>query len=524
MAGFSENLSSVYFVSTEKLTGSQQNSEGAEAAAGAQNLYLRKAGGGFVFIARVLGNPNLAEIKPSLRRSRVSPDGLHLAFSTASRLTEYDNTDVLTGTLDSEVYLYDAEVGPVGTLRCVGCNPSGARPHGTLGTASTIPGWFEQLHPSRLLSADGNRLFFNSFDGLVPRDQNTAMDVYLWQRASGQADCQTLGAEYFAADSGGCLSMISGGQGPQNAEVLDASVDGRDLFFTTGVSLLPQDPAQVDVYDARIGGGFPQPEVLSICNVDADNCRPPTQGPSSPSPASNAKGSGNPPAKTKPKKCPKGKHRVTKKGKSRCVPNKKKAKKGKAANKSGRARDEEPRQEPCRSEPADPRPRGSRPGRLRAQRIQLGLHQPRQIPGAESRDPSLRSDDLAVLRHGPLPQPGPARSARRRVKDVTVSLPPGFVGDPTAVTTCSSVAFSEVPPKCPASSQVGTVEAFARARASCSNSPLQHRAAARPGPNIGFQFVKVPVTVDFRVNPDPPFNVPAPLTTPPTRCRSMARG
>ena len=333
--GFSENLSSVYFVSTEKLTGSQQNSEGAEAVAGAQNLYLRKAGGGFVFIARVQADETV--IKPFLRRSRVSPDGLHLAFSTASRLTEYDNTDVLSGTLDSEVYLYDAEVGPVGTLRCVGCNPSGARPHGTLGTASTIPGWFEQLHPSRLLSADGNRLFFNSFDGLVPRDQNTAMDVYLWQRASGQADCQTLGAEYFAADSGGCLSMISGGQGPQNAEVLDASVDGRDLFFTTGVSLLPQDPAQVDVYDARIGGGFPQPEVLSICNVDADNCRPPSQGQSSPSPSSNAKGSGNPPAKTKPKKCPKGKHRVTKKGKSRCVPNKKKAKKGKAANKSGRA-------------------------------------------------------------------------------------------------------------------------------------------------------------------------------------------
>ncbi|HYJ21923.1 MAG TPA: hypothetical protein VEW07_07870 [Solirubrobacterales bacterium] len=340
VAGFSEDISRIYFVSTAVLTGTQQNSEGEQALAKAQNLYLRKAGGGFVFVARIRGGEDLlAALKPSTRSSRVSPDGLHLAFTSVARLTDYNNTDALSGMLDSEVYLYDAASGPAGELSCIGCNPSGARPQGRLslgiGIASTLPGWPEQLHPSRLLSADGDRLLFNSVDTLVPRDHNTVSDVYMWQRAAGQAECQTLGAEYFVAAAGGCISLISDGVGSQGAEVIDSSTDGRDIFFTTGVSLLPQDPAQIDLYDARVGGGFPQPIPSDPCEVDADSCRPATQAPSPPVPGSNTPRSGNP--VPKPPKCPKGKHRVTKKGKSKCVPNKKKAKKGKQTGKNGRA-------------------------------------------------------------------------------------------------------------------------------------------------------------------------------------------
>ncbi len=342
VAGFSEDLGQLYFVSVEALTGAQQNSEGAEALAGAQNLYLRKAGGGFVFIARLTGNQNLADTQPFARRSRVSPDGEHLAFATASRLTGYDNTDAQNGVPDSEVYLYDADSGPVGKLSCIACNPSGARPHGVLSagiaTSSTLPGWPEALHPSRLLSADGNRVLFNSFDTLVPRDRNSAIDVYIWQRAASQSGCEALGAEYFAAAAGGCISLISGGQGGQSSEVIDASADGRDVFFTTELSLLPQDPAQIDLYDARVGGGFPQPIAPAVCNVDAGNCQGgPAPAPNPPAPSSNVKRAGNPPVK--PGKCPKGKHRVTKKGKSSCKPNKKKKahKKHKSANKKGRA-------------------------------------------------------------------------------------------------------------------------------------------------------------------------------------------
>ena len=345
VAGISEDARRVYLISTEALSGAQQNSEGDVAVGGRQNLYLHEAGAGgpLVFIATLTG-PSVPEtgagaVKPVLRESRVSSDGLHLAFSAATRLTAYDNTDISGAVPDTEAYLYDAAPGGAGKLACVGCNPGGSRPQGQvsvgIGIATSIPGWQEQLHPSRLLAADGSRLLFNSLDALVPRDTNGIGDVYLWQRAANKAGCEALQAEYFVAASGGCISLISGGQGTQPSEVIDASADGRDAFFTTGVSLLPQDPAQIDLYDARIGGGFPQPPTQDRCNVDADNCRAQGQAPSAPAPTSTNKGPGNPPP-PKPK-CPKGKHRVTQKGKSKCVPNKKKASHKKKANKKGRA-------------------------------------------------------------------------------------------------------------------------------------------------------------------------------------------
>ena len=112
----------------------------------------------------------------------------------------------------------------------------------------------------------------------------------------------------------------------------------------------------------------------------------------------------------------------------------------------------------------------------------------------------------------PYPNPDLPEVPAGDVKDVTVSLPPGFVGDPTAVTACSSVAFSEVPPKCPASSQVGSVEAFVSGPGIMFPVTL-YNIEPPPGEvlKMGFHFVNVPVTIDFRVNPDPPFNVLASL-------------
>src|SRR5262249_43817405 len=61
--------------------------------------------------------------------ARVSPNGRYFAFMSAARLTGYDNTDQNSGRADEEVYLYDSENA---SLRCVSCNPSGARPFGVL--------------------------------------------------------------------------------------------------------------------------------------------------------------------------------------------------------------------------------------------------------------------------------------------------------------------------------------------------------------------------------------------------------
>jgi DNA-binding beta-propeller fold protein YncE len=331
VAGIGEDASRIYLVSTEALTGAQQNSEGEEAQAGARNLYLYEAGVGFVFVARVSSIDTFGDIKPTFRSTRLSPDGLHLAFTSQARLADYDNTEVAAGLPAREVYLYDADgSGGPGELRCLSCNPSGARPRGrNLGssqaprwTAAKIPGWTEQLSPTRLLSADGDRLFFESYDDLLPRDSNGKKDLYEWQRASGEEACTKAGADLYVPSAGGCLSLISSGQSAEDTELIDASEGGRDVFFTTGSSLLPQDPGLVDVYDARVNGGYPPPaKPPAICEGEA--CQGAAFAPNDPTPASAAfKGAGNVKDSVSRSRCPKGKRKARKGGKSRCVPRK----------------------------------------------------------------------------------------------------------------------------------------------------------------------------------------------------------
>ncbi|HKH75628.1 MAG TPA: hypothetical protein VKA51_01600, partial [Rubrobacteraceae bacterium] len=268
--------------------------------------------------------------------TRLSGDGSHLAFVSQASLTGYDNLEAQTGEPAIEVYLYDTASEEV---RCVSCNPSGARPAARkFAEGATVryvaammaPGESQTFAP-RALSADGNRLFFESFDALLPSDLNEAMDVYEWQRAPDAATCKAKGMELFVPASGGCLALISSGQDEADSEFADASPDGSDVFIRTLSSLVPQDPGQVDVYDVREGGGFPPPAPpLPPC--EGESCPKPvpappvgtgiaTQGPSS----------GN----VVKKSCPKGK--ALKKGK--CVKKaNKKSKKAKGKKKAAKNR------------------------------------------------------------------------------------------------------------------------------------------------------------------------------------------
>jgi hypothetical protein len=118
----------------------------------------------------------------------------------------------------------------------------------------------------------------------------------------------------------GCINLISSGK------ETDAAERGDNVFFATPVSLLPQDLGSLDIYDARVDGGFSE-SGSEPCQGEA--CLPPLTPPSAlPTPASVAyNGPGNV-KPIKPKKCPKGKRRVKRKGKVRCV-KKKKGKSGK---------------------------------------------------------------------------------------------------------------------------------------------------------------------------------------------------
>ena len=96
------------------------------------------------------------------------------------------------------------------------------------------------------------------------------------------------------------------------------------------------------------------------------------------------------------------------------------------------------------------------------------------------------------------------------LKDMTVSLPPGFVGDPTVIPTCSGAEF--VNENCPAATQVGFNDVTATGPEQVFHV-FVYNLVPPPGipAKLGFHVVKVPVTIDLKVNEDPPFNVLAVL-------------
>jgi hypothetical protein len=325
VAGVSMDARRVYFVSEEDC--------GGEGQAGQRNLYLYEAGeecgaGEMDFVAELTAGdavpvPSREEfsttaLEPSLRWTRVTPDGLGAAFGSFAQPTGYDNTDRKSGAADAEVYLYDATAnGGAGKLVCASCNPSGARPVGVnliiddsnreFWAAAQIPAWENNLYASRALSEDGNRLFFESSDALTPRDTNGLLDVYQWE-APGTGSCKES-SPGFSPSNGGCLGLISTGQAAQDARFHDASPNGSDVFFSTIESLLGQDYGLIDVYDARIGGGFPEPPPPPV-ECEGENCQHPPGAPEYTTPSSLlSDGPGNLAASPARSRCAKGKVR-----------------------------------------------------------------------------------------------------------------------------------------------------------------------------------------------------------------------
>jgi hypothetical protein len=300
--------------------------------AGKPNLYLAEGGDAAAFVGSLAVGTDTAETaryavisaEPQRRTARVSPDGLHAAFTSSARLTHYDNTDAKSGAQDLEVFRYGATGG--GELLCVSCNPSGGRPvggvlpKGAVPAAGTIPVWFTALYPGRMLAPDGSRLYFEAADALVPRDANGTTDVYQWEEP-GMGGCDEEDAD-FSAKNGGCVSLISSGQSSGEAHILDASQSGEDVFFTTAASLVGWDYGLIDIYDARVDGGLAGPPApAGECEGEA--CQNPAPAPQARPPASlQYQGPGNlaqAKKKKKARRCPKGKRKVKRKGKVRCV-------------------------------------------------------------------------------------------------------------------------------------------------------------------------------------------------------------
>jgi DNA-binding beta-propeller fold protein YncE len=262
-AAVSDDATSVYFVALGELA--------PGATRGARNLYLWRQGEGVRYVATL--DPTGASANDGVdsplwrlawqdiggRGARVSTDGERLLFGSYAQLDPaYDTTEdspedcgdpEVAGERCRQIYLYDAPSDRISCLTCVAGVPVNGdanlfgngddrRPADQNGRPVEAP-----MDLPRNLLADGRRAFFETARPLVTADENNAIDVYEWEDSD--------------LDGEGDLRLISSGRGASDSKFLDASLSGRDVFFTSRDRLVGIDTDnQIDLYDARVGGGI----------------------------------------------------------------------------------------------------------------------------------------------------------------------------------------------------------------------------------------------------------------------------
>jgi hypothetical protein len=334
----SRNGSYVYFVSPSEIGG-----EGNE---GEPNLYVwSRADDSTTFIATV--EPHDVELRRNSQEqkganlaswtfavapdkeaivglgasdTRSTPDGSVFLFQTSAQLTSFNNVEsspedcldrFTGGERCPQAYLYDTATEE---LTCVSCPPQGTGP--ATGHVEFYEwGVISDLNPPNNLTTDGNTVVFESTEDLLPQDGNERRDVYRWKKGEG-------------------LALISTGQATTPSLLYAVTPNASDIAFLTTQKLVPHDAngGTERIYDARVNGGFPPDESTVTEPCTGDSCQGnPKAAPEAPSvPSTSVNGGGNVREKLR---CPKGKRKVVRKGKERCV-----KRKGKQQRKGGKQR------------------------------------------------------------------------------------------------------------------------------------------------------------------------------------------
>ena len=128
--------------------------------------------------------------------------------------------------------------------------------------------------------SDDGRTFFATKDSLVPRDKNGEVtDVYEYVGGRPQLISGALASRDFTGESE-VLGLFAK---PETTGLEAVSRDGTDVYFSTFATLVDEDHngQYVKFYDARTGGGFPQPPVSAPCAA-ADECHGADSSPPTP--------------------------------------------------------------------------------------------------------------------------------------------------------------------------------------------------------------------------------------------------
>jgi hypothetical protein len=228
-------------------------------------------------------------------------EGQFLVFSSYAQLVGND-TDTAR-----DVYRYDAATGVLERVS-IGENGYDANGNNDEFDASIAQGnrggpvQLQYELNNRAISENGSRIVFTTAEPLSPMATNHLANAYEWHETPG---------------GGGSVSLLSGGSASSPVEDVVISPEGRDIFFVTTQGLVPEDvDGAPDIYDARIGGGFPQaPAPRQPCSSDA--CQGPLTNPAPlliPASISQTPGENlPPPTKTTTTSKPKKKSKTTKK-------------------------------------------------------------------------------------------------------------------------------------------------------------------------------------------------------------------
>jgi hypothetical protein len=333
----SEELTAFYFRSEESLTPDAPpvaSTSGSEAAGGDLYRYdIASEKLGFVVQKQQDGG--------GAGGFSVSPDGRYFYFGSRGIAGVPGGGDLPGETKPAaQAYRYDSVEGVVQCMSCASPFDPEPKLDASFFPPESVVASIDGLPNPTVSSANGDYVFFNTAAALVPQDVDgevpptsqlspnadlyvsVSTDVYEW-RKDGVDGCVRVQ---------GCLALISTGRGGLKVELLGTTASGRDVFFTTHESLVPQDADKAgDVYDARIGGGVSPPAPGPV-ECEGDACSTPASPPNDSTPSSfTFSGVGNlgvtlPVVKPKPK---------TKAGK-KCKANAKKKCKAKHKKRTGK--------------------------------------------------------------------------------------------------------------------------------------------------------------------------------------------
>ena len=182
---------------------------------------------------------------------RISPDGRYVFLTTTARLAASDNDDA------SDLYRYDAVSGEAVQI--------------SIGTEGRGNGPFDAALSFRNEGTVGpGAIVFETAEQLLPGDRNESTDLYLWREGAG-------------------IALISAGVPGLRAWYYGATRDLSSIYFGTHATLVPRDRdgGELDIYVARIGGGFPELET-GECEGACGTTSEPTNHRSAPASAGGA--------------------------------------------------------------------------------------------------------------------------------------------------------------------------------------------------------------------------------------------